>query len=78
MKSPLLNFGSNQVDLGGIKSPLSATSNNSIIEVGYIANETFISVSALFSNSLSHLMPPTKSILESVLGSMIPSNGART
>lgn len=37
MNSPLLSFGSNQVDFGGIRSPASATANNSLIDVGYRA-----------------------------------------
>ena len=38
MNNPLLNLGSNQVDLGGINSPASATANNSPIDVAYIEN----------------------------------------
>ena len=40
MNSPLLSFGSNQVDFGGMRSPASATANSSSIEVGCSANAT--------------------------------------
>ncbi len=39
-KSPLLSFGSNQVDFGGISMPASATANSSAMDVGYMENAT--------------------------------------
>ena len=38
--SPLLNFGSNHVDFGGISMPASATANSSAMEVGYMEKAT--------------------------------------
>ena len=75
MNNPLLGFGSNQVDFGGIVSPLSAIAIISSIVVGYIEKLTFISVLALFSSSLRPLMPPINLILFDFLGSSIPSIG---
>ncbi len=76
MKSPLRSFGSNHVDFGGIIRPASAISVRSSSVVGYIENAIFISVSARFSSSVRPLMPPTKSILLSVRGSVMPNIGA--
>ena len=78
MNNPLNSFGSNQVDLGGISLPASATLKSSEMDVGYIEKASFISLWHLFSSSESPLIPPTKSILLSVLGSPIPSIGERT
>ena len=75
MNIPLLGLGSNQVDLGGIVLPLSATFIISSIVVAYIEKLTFISLSALFSNSLSPLIPPINSILSDFVGSLMPNMG---
>ena len=76
MKSPLLSLGSNHVDLGGINSPASATANNSPIDVAYIENANTQSSEHLLSSSPKPRIPPTKSILLSVLGSWIPKNAS--
>lgn len=78
MNNPLLNLGSNQVDLGGINSPASATANNSPIDVAYIENANTQSSEHLLSSSPKPRIPPTKSILLSVLGSWIPKSGSKT
>ena len=65
INKPLLNLGSNHVDLGGISLLLSETANNSEIEVGYIENAITQSRLHLLSNSFKPLIPPTKSILAS-------------
>ena len=77
MKIPLLSFGSNQVDFGGINRFASATAKSSSIDVGYIENASFISLFARRSNSARPRIPPIKSILLSVLGFSIPRIGAR-
>ena len=66
------------MDLGGIFSPESATATNSSMDVGNMENATSISVSHRLSNSFNPLIPPTKSILELVLGSSIPKMGFKT
>lgn len=75
MNMPLLSFGSNQVDLGGISISASATSKSSEIDVGNIENAIAISLWTLSSSSLRPLIPPIKSILLSTLGSPIPRIG---
>ena len=40
INNPLLSFGSNHVDFGGISLPASATVSSSSMEVGYMANAT--------------------------------------
>lgn len=77
MNMPLLSFGSNQVDLGGISISASATSKSSEIDVGNIENAIAISLWTLSSSSLRPLIPPIKSILLSTLGSPIPRIGVR-
>ena len=41
MNSPLLSFGSNQVDFGGMRSPASATANSSCRQHSSIPNAIF-------------------------------------
>ena len=65
-----------KVDFGGISSPASETENNSAMDVGYKENAAFISVFTRLSSSPSPLMPPTKSMRLSVLGSPMPKMGA--
>ena len=43
INNPLRSFGSNQVDLGGMSRPASATSSSSRMEVGYMEKATFMS-----------------------------------
>jgi len=84
---PDLGFGSNQVDFGGIINAESATFITSSIYTSQTANAHLQSISHLpnylnfiekeekknlFSNSLSPLIPPTKSILSSCLISLMP------
>jgi len=70
---PLFNFGSNQVDFGGIILPSSATFRRSFIEVGYSAKATLNSLlSTNLINSSIPSIPPTKSILLSVRGFRYP------
>src|SRR6056297_3895718 len=76
-KSPLLSFGSNHVDFGGITIPASAIESRSSMVVGYIEKAIAMSVSARRSSSLKPLMPPTNPILWSVLGFPIPRTGSR-
>ena len=72
INNPLLNLGSNHVDFGGITLLLSAIFIISSMAVGYIEKATPFSVlSTNFSNTFSPLIPPTKSILLSFLGSFI-------
>ena len=52
INSPLRSFGSNQVDLGGMRSPASATANSSSMEVGYMENAASISSDTLRSTLL--------------------------
>jgi len=60
-KNPDFNLGSNQVDLGGITCPASATLNKASIGVGYKEKATFhLPESTNFFNSSSPFMPPTK------------------
>ena len=75
MNRPLKSFGSNHVDLGGMILLLSAISINSLTVVGYMEKARHISLVARLSSSFSHLIPPTKSILLSVLGSSMPRIG---
>ena len=67
MKIPLLSFGSNHVDFGGINRFASATAKSSSMDVGYIENASFISLSARRSSSDKPRIPPIKSIRLSVL-----------
>ena len=53
MKSPLRSLGSNQVDLGGISRPASATDSSSSMDVGYMANAT----PPVSSEALQRLQP---------------------
>ena len=75
INSPLRSFGSNQVDFGGMRRSASATANSSWMEVGYMANATSMSLSALRFSSSRPRIPPIKSIRLSVLGSPIPRTG---
>ena len=73
---PLCNFGSNQVDFGGIMHPASEIAIRSSMGVGNREKATLISpLSTLRSNSFTPFTPPTKSILSSVLGLVIPKMG---
>jgi len=74
IKIPLLSFGSNQVDFGGMIFPASATTINSFIEVGKSEKAAFISAFTLFSNSSTPLIFPTNSFPWSVRGFSIPIN----
>ena len=78
MTKPSLGFGSNQVDFGGIIMPESATHINSSSVTGYIANAATQSSLHLLINSGIPLIPPTKSILSSLLKSDIPKTGVKT
>lgn len=74
---PDRGFGSNQVDLGGMIKPASATLINSSILVGYMAIATTQSSLHLLTSSLCPLIPPTKSTLGSFLMSVTPTSGVR-
>ena len=75
--NPSSNFGSNHVDLGGITLFASATFISDSIGVGKSAKAiSKPSLSTLFSSSFKPLAPPTKSILGSVLSSVMPSKGS--
>ena len=69
INSPLRSFGSNQVDLGGMRSPASATASSSS-DGGGIHGERQLPYprDTLRSSSLSPLMPPMKSMRLSVRG----------
>lgn len=58
------------------QSPRIRHRKSSAMDVGYIENATFMSVCTLRSSSPSPRMPPTKSILLSVFGSIIPKMGS--
>src|SRR5690606_8296523 len=74
--SPLRNLGSNQVDFGGMRRPASDTATSSSIVVGYMENANSASpASTSLSSSSMPRMPPTKSMLGSRRGSVIPSSG---
>lgn len=67
--NPDLGLGSNHVDFGGMIMPASAISISSYNFTGYMPKAATQSSSHLFSNSLYPLIPPTKSILSSLLRS---------
>ena len=74
--SPDLSLGSNQVDFGGIILSASASAINSSIVVWKREKATSYSPSSTsLSSSPSPRIPPTKWILWSVLGFLIPRTG---
>lgn len=61
MMRPERNFGSNQVDLGGIVNPASATESTSSIRVGNMEKAIIcLSEFTRFSSSFMPRIPPTK------------------
>ena len=74
---PLLGFGSNQVDFGGMIDPASATLIISLTSKGKSINPILQSSLHRFSISLDPLIPPIKSILSLLVISLIFNIGSR-
>ena len=85
MNNPLRSLGSNQVDLGGISLPQSATASNSSMEEGYIAKAIFSSPACPAScqmdalgkaeEQLGHLLP-RQQVLPHVVGLAVRGGAA--